>query len=125
MSPVDVAPEIARVLDLNTTLDNLGGDPELLEEILGFFMEMAPEQLDDLQAAVEAGDVAAVDLQAHSMKGGAGNVGAVRLAAAAKELEMMAKGGSLDGGAELCATMREEFAALQAVVPQIDWSALA
>ena len=97
MSPVDVAPEVARVLELEATLENLGGDPELLQEILDFFLEMAPQQLDDLQAAVEAGDVAAVDLQAHSMKGGAANVGAVRVSAAARDLEMLAKGGGLDG----------------------------
>jgi HPt (histidine-containing phosphotransfer) domain-containing protein len=125
MSSVDIAAEIARVLDLNATLDNLGGDPELLKEILDYFLEMAPQQLDDLQAAVAAQDVAAVDLQAHSMKGGAANVGALRLSAAARELEMLAKAGTLEGAGELFAAMREEFAALQQAVPRIDWNALA
>ncbi len=124
MSTVDIAPEIARVLDLNTTLENLGGDPELLQEILEYFMEMAPQQLDDLQAAVAAQDTAAVDLQAHSMKGGSANVGAVRLAAVARDLEQLAKGGSLAGSFELFERMREEFVALEAVVPRIDWDAL-
>ena len=109
MAPVDVAPEISRVLDLDGTLDNLGGDPELLKELLDFFMELAPGQLDDLQAVVEAGDVAAVDLQAHSMKGGAANVGAVRVREVARELEMLAKSGSLEGAAELYRRMRAEF----------------
>ena len=124
MAPVDVAPEITRVLDLVGTLENLGGDPELYQEILDFFMEMVPQQLDDLQAVQEAGDVAAVDLQAHSMKGGAANVGAVRVTAVARELETLAKSGSLDGAADLVVQLRTEFAALQAVISQVDWSAL-
>jgi len=124
MAPVDVAPEIARVLDLGGTLENLGRDPELYQEIFDFFMEIVPQQLDDLQAVQEAGDVAAVDLQAHSMKGGAANVGAVRVTAVARDLEMLAKSGSLDGAADLVAQLRVEFAALQAVVPQVNWSSL-
>jgi len=124
MSPVDIAPEITRVLDLNTTLDNLGGDPELLQEILEYFMEMAPQQMDQLQAAVESQDVEAVDLQAHSMKGGSANVGAVRLSAVARDLELLAKGGSLEGSVELYERMREEFVALEAVVPRIEWDSL-
>jgi HPt (histidine-containing phosphotransfer) domain-containing protein len=125
MSPVDIAPEIARVLDVKATLENLGGDPELLREILDYFLEMAPQQLDDLQAAVTARDVAAVDLQAHSMKGGSANVGAVQLSATARELEMLAKAGSLEGSEQLVAAMREELQALQQAVAQVDWTTLA
>ena len=124
MAPVDIAPEIARVLDLDGTLENLGGDPELLQELLDFFLEMAPQQLQDLGTVVAAGDVAGVDLQAHSMKGGAANVGAVRLCAAARELEMLAKAGSLEGADAMLVRIREEFAALQNVVPLVDWNAL-
>jgi len=125
MTPVQVAPEIARVLDLDGTLENLGGDPELLQELLDFFLELVPGQIEELAGVVAAGDVAAVDLQAHSIKGGAANVGAVRVAAAARELEMLAKAGSLDGAEGMVARIREEHAALAAAVPQLDWSQLA
>jgi len=124
MAPVDVAPEVARVLDLEGTLENLGGDPELLKELLDYFLELAPGQLDELGAAVEAGDTAAVDLQAHAMKGGAANVGAVRVSATARELEMLAKGGGLAGAAAIFARLRAEFAALQQALPGLDWTKL-
>ena len=62
MSMLDLSPEITRVLDLAHTLENLGGDPELLREIMDFFVEMVPQQIDDLAAAVQAGDVATVGL---------------------------------------------------------------
>jgi HPt (histidine-containing phosphotransfer) domain-containing protein len=124
MSMLDLSPEITRVLDLEHTLENLGGDPELLREIMDFFVEMVPQQIDELAMAVQAGDVATVGLQAHGMKGGAGNVGAVRVAATARELEMLAKGGTLTGADELVERLREDFREMHGVLPRLDWSKL-
>ncbi len=124
MGSMDLTLEIADMLAIDETLANLGGDHELLKELVDFFLQIMPGQLDDLEAVVAAGDVAGVDLQAHSIKGGAANVGAVRLAAAARTLEMRAKAGSLEGAADLVADLRREFAALQSAAPRIDWQAL-
>ncbi len=124
MSMLELSPEITRVLDLEHTLENLGGDNELLREIMDFFVELVPQQIEDLAAAVQAGDVATVGLQAHGMKGGAGNVGAVRVAATARELEMLAKQGSLSGAAELVQQLRDDFRELHEVLPRLDWSKL-
>jgi HPt (histidine-containing phosphotransfer) domain-containing protein len=124
MSTLDLSPEIARVLDLERTLENLGGDQELLREIMDFFVELVPQQIEDLAAAVQAGEVATVGLQAHGMKGGAGNVGAVRVAATARELEMLAKDGNLAGAAELVQQLREDFRELHEVLPRLDWANL-
>ena len=124
MSTLDLSPEIARVLDLEHTLENLGGDHELLREIMDFFVELMPQQIEDLAAAVLAGDVATVGLQAHGMKGGSGNVGAVRVVATARELEMLAKDGSLAGAAELVQQLREDFRELHEVLPRLDWTKL-
>lgn len=124
MAPLATTPEIAHVLDLEGTLNNLGGDPELLQEILDYFVELVPGQLDDLEAVLRAGDVSAVDLQAHAMKGGAANVGAIRVSEVARELELLAKGGGLDGAVDLFQRLRDEFEALRAVVPTIDWSTI-
>lgn len=124
MAPLETASETVSVLAIEATLANLGGDPELLRELLDFFVEIVPTQLDELQAVVAAGDVPAVDLQAHSMKGGAANVGALKMAALAKDLEHLAKSGSLTGAEDLVAGLRREFAALLAVLPSIDWQSL-
>jgi len=122
MSPVDVAPEITRVLNITGTLENLGGDPELYQELFEFFMDLVPGQLDDLEEAVQSRDLAAVDLQAHAMKGGAANVGAIEVTEASRQLEMLAKGGSLEGAVEMFAAIREAFTELQAVAPGLDWT---
>jgi HPt (histidine-containing phosphotransfer) domain-containing protein len=125
MTMLDLSPEITRVLDLTHTLENLGGDPELLREIMDFFVEMVPQQIDDLAAAVAAGDLTTVGLQAHGMKGGAGNVGAVHMAATARELELLAKSGTLAGAAEMVARLRDNFRDVIDVLPRLDWSRLA
>ncbi len=122
MATLDIAPEIARVFDIETTLENLGGDCGLLREVLDFFMDLTPQQIDDLATIVAAGDVATVCLQAHGLKGGASNVGAVRIADTARELELLAKGGSLTGAAALVARLRDDFTELKATLPQLDWS---
>ncbi len=97
------------VLDIERTLVNLGGDEDLLRELLQYFADLAPGQLRDLSAAVAAGDVAAVDLQAHGLKGAAANVGAVALAAAARALEMLATAGGLAGADALLAGIDERL----------------
>lgn len=124
MAAQQVRQEINAVLALDETLDNLGGDPGLLRELLEYFLEVMPAQLDDLQSSVAAGDLADVDLQAHSIKGGAANVGAVRVAALARDLEQRAKSGTLDGAGELVDAIRQAFCDVQGAVPCIDWSAL-
>jgi HPt (histidine-containing phosphotransfer) domain-containing protein len=124
MTPTEIAPEITSVLSLDSTLANLGGDAELLRELLDFFVEIAPQQLDELQAAVAAGDQASVQLQAHSMKGGAANVGVVRMMTIARDLELLARDGSLEGAEAMVQALRDEFASLQAIMPRIDWQVL-
>jgi HPt (histidine-containing phosphotransfer) domain-containing protein len=74
---------------------------------------------------VTAAETPAVDLQAHAMKGGAANVGAIRVAEVARELELLAKSGSLTGAEDLVAHLRREIEALEAVAPMIDWASLA
>lgn len=124
MTRQPVLPDTASVLAIKETLENLGGDPLLLQELLDFFLEFMPTQLDDLASAVAARDPAGVDLQAHSMKGSAANVGAVQLAALARELEVRAKSGNLAGVEDLVVALRQAFTDLRSVAQRIDWTEL-
>lgn len=110
------------VLDLTAALAQMDGDAELLQEIVGIFLETGPEQLEAIAAALAARDAAQVALVAHGMKGGASNFCAGRFVGAARELELAAKGGSLAGAADLLARMRAEFAELQDVAAAVDWT---
>ena len=104
---------------LDRLLDSFGGDKEFLGEMLDTFFEDSPRQLEAARTGLAAGDAEVVRRAAHSLKSNSANFGALALSAQCKELEMLAKGGSLDGGAELLARIatgyEQTHAALEAI----------
>ncbi len=117
--------EIDSVMNLAEAMGNMDGDAELLQEIVGIFMQTGAEQLASLVDAIAAGDVRDVALKAHGMKGGASNFCARKFVAAALKLEMLAKGGTLDGAGELLGEMQASFAELEELTVLINWDEVA
>ena len=81
-------------------LDELAGDhtpPEtaLVRRLVSSFLTRAPEHLAALTAAHAAGDLAALEDQAHSLKGAAGNIGANTVMEVCQRLEDDARSGRL------------------------------
>jgi CheY-like chemotaxis protein len=97
VSPKDASP----VIDIGAYVDRMGGNREIAIAIIKGFTGLLPGQLKVIREAIEKNDIATVDREAHSIKGGASNVFANDLMLAAKELEMHAKSGSLDRAVEL------------------------
>jgi PAS domain S-box-containing protein len=58
--------------------------------IIGFFLDYLPGQIETLHKALASGDADTLRREAHSLKGSAGNLGALPLAQRCKELEMQA-----------------------------------
>ena len=112
---------IESILNLQDAMGNLDGDVELMQEILGVFLEMAPEQLDELGALIQAGRIPEVAVLANSLKGSASNFCASRFVDTAGKLERLAKAGSLDGAGELLQQLRADFAELRDIQAAIDW----
>ncbi|MFI7545487.1 ATP-binding protein [Actinoplanes sp. NPDC049599] len=84
-------------------LDELAGDrtgPErdLVHRLVESFLKRAPLHLAALQEAFERGDRTALEEQAHSLKGAAGNIGAAAVAAVCDRLEDTARSGPLPAG---------------------------
>lgn len=113
-----------QVLDLEMALENLDGDVELLQEVIEIFLEMVPEQLDNLEDAIATGRISDVQRQAHSLKGSASNFCATRFVQTAYTLEHAAKAGSLDRASDLLRELRAEHRALIGYAPTIDWNTL-
>ena len=67
----------------------LGSD---LQTLIGFFCSNLPGQIAGLQSALAEGDHDEIRRQAHRLKGSAGNLGALALAALARDLEQRAAG---------------------------------
>ncbi|MFH1845399.1 MAG: response regulator [bacterium] len=90
---------LARVLD----------DEELAREVIELTLENCPILLADLQAAISDGDIDSTQRIAHTIKGSAGNSGALGLQAAALQLEKVAKIGDLPQAAELMKSLNEQL----------------
>ncbi|MCC6555259.1 MAG: response regulator [Polyangiaceae bacterium] len=87
-------------------LARAGGDPELLRELLCVFLEERPRWLEDLAAALEAGDARRLQRAAHTVKGAVDNLGAPEAYAAALRLEQLARAGDLAAAPEAAAALR-------------------
>ena len=85
----DYLPKPLRVEDLEIALGRAldAGEDWLDPEIMDLFLEETSAQLDALNEAADAGDLAEVGRLAHTVKGAAATVGADRLAVLAAEIE--------------------------------------
>ena len=85
-SPPAAAPEDAPV-DMSRLLDFTDGDPENLRELVTLYLSQTEEQLDRLEAAVQAGAAQEVRRLAHSCAGASATCGMRRLVPLLRELE--------------------------------------
>ena len=106
-------------LDEALALSRVGGDEELLREVVELFLEDYPHILEKIRSAVTAGDATALEHSAHSLKGSVSTFGAQRSYEAAFELEKQGRSGNLiNSAADLSkleaalATLRPELEAL-------------
>jgi len=99
----------SRVFDKETALDRVGGDEEVLQEILEVFVSDAGRQIELLVQASQNGDCAAVRGQAHSLKSASGSIGACMMQQIAQQIETAGAQGELDQAAVLIPRVREEF----------------
>jgi HPt (histidine-containing phosphotransfer) domain-containing protein len=77
------------VLDRESLLERLGGDEQLLVDVIQLFREDCPRQLAAVRAAIDAQSGELIRTAAHALKGAAGNLSAAGLFEAAKTLELV------------------------------------
>lgn len=99
-------------------LERVDNDQELLRELLTIFSKDFPRTAQSLEKAVAAGDMENAALLSHSLKGMLSNLGGMRAAAAAGELEKIALTGKNQS------SLREALEALQreaaSLVPELE-----
>ena len=86
-----------------------GDDHEFVDDLVDTYLADALDQMAALDAAVAAGDAAALTRPAHSLKSSSLNVGALELGGLARELEEQGRGGQVDGAAERVADVHRLF----------------
>jgi CheY-like chemotaxis protein len=101
---------------LRELLDALGGQFALLLELVETFLEDAPKLLAEMLACLDRGDAAGVHRIAHSLKSNGLDLGAGDFAQGCKELEALARTGSLEGARELYARIASEYARVESAL---------
>ncbi len=93
--------EPGRVWDREEALARVGGDTELLADLVRLFCEESPKLVAAVREAVERRDSRALERAAHTLKGSVSNFAARPATETALRLELMGRAGQLDGTAEL------------------------
>jgi len=75
------------ILDRSILRESLGDDQELIDEIYQLFVTTAPEIMESLLKAVKDEDLETVKNRAHSLKGSAGNIGALAMQESMRQVE--------------------------------------
>lgn len=107
------------VFDYEGALESFMGKPAVVERVMNGFLEKVAVQIQELVVCLNARNAADTRAVAHSIKGGALSLEAVRLGRKAEELEDAAEQDLLDDCVSLLAELKQEFEALS-----LEWGEL-
>ena len=103
-------------LDESLALSRVGGDVELLKEVVELFLEDYPSTFERIKSAIANRDAKALEHHAHSLKGSVSTFGANRAFEAAFALEKQGRGGDLTGAQNGLLELEQ---ALEALRPEL------
>ena len=102
-----------RQLDEALALSRVGGDVDLLKEVIGLFLDDYPDTFDKIKGAIAASDAAALEHYAHSLKGSVSTFGAGPAFEAAFALERQGRERDLRGATEGAVQLEQALLALR------------
>jgi PAS domain S-box-containing protein len=103
-------------LDESLALSRVGGDAELLKEVVELFLDDYPSTFEKIRNAVASRDATALEHHAHSLKGSVSTFGANRAFEAAFALEKQGRSGDLSGVQDGLSQLEQ---ALEALRPEL------
>jgi two-component system, sensor histidine kinase and response regulator len=92
------AEALSMIFDVATMLRHIGGDTELLEQLIELFLHRYQAMLEEIRTALANKDQLAIEQAAHMLKGTAGNLCAPEVVLAAGQLEALGRLGTLLDG---------------------------
>jgi CheY-like chemotaxis protein/nitrogen-specific signal transduction histidine kinase len=110
----ETSPAGQGVVDIGAAMKRLGGDANLLREIIQLFFEDSPELLTRVRESAASGKAREAERAAHSLRGLTSNFDAKRAASAAADVEARAKAGRLKEIPELLPRLEGELQSLRA-----------
>ncbi len=114
--PTDFPGVTTSSFDPAMILQNIGGDEEILQQLLAMFVTRSPGMLQQISDAIEACDARGLEHSAHAMKGTAGNLCAATVASIAGQLEALGRMGQV---VEAAGVMEQLQQAVSRVVQDI------
>ena len=99
--------------DRDSALARVVGDNELLDEVIGLFLDEAPLMLSEIGGAIDRRDSRSLERAAHKLKGSAANLGADAVAHVAGGLDAMGRSGDLQGAQEAYEVLESEMGRLE------------
>ncbi len=102
--------------DWSHALQTVNGDRELLQAVIGAFLEESPDRMTAIREAIAGGDAAALRVAAHALKGSLQYFGAEGAYGHAYRLEKIGQDGNLEGAAAACEALAAEILRLTPVL---------
>lgn len=85
------------------------GDPELLLDLIGMFLEDGPAKVSAVVEGLEEQDFDKMERASHSLKGSAGNLGAVALQETCEQIQNASRSHELSAVSGLSTQLRAQF----------------
>jgi two-component system, sensor histidine kinase and response regulator len=82
---------------MEQTLEKLGGDEKLMQEVIDIFLDEAPKHVSALRIALDQESAEAIEGAAHSLKGELSYLSMSELSSSALDLEEMGRNSDLEG----------------------------
>lgn len=120
MVPLTVPESSVFDLSVMAAIRSLGapGEPDVFTEVARLFLADVPVHLAALSAAIAADSAASVRQIAHRLRGGALEMGALRMAPLCAAVEHAARAGSLEHAAAQAESLDREFSAARVALEQ-------
>jgi HPt (histidine-containing phosphotransfer) domain-containing protein len=110
----ELAPPGDAAFDPATVLERVGGNRDVLRQLIGVFYQDCNTQMAVLRDAIHDGDADGVRDAAHTVKGMVAFFGQTGAADAARRLEAIGTRGEVEGASPLCAELARELAKIEA-----------
>lgn len=98
-----------QALDKSQILDQVGGDKDLLKEVVALFLDDCPKLIEQMREAIQESNPEGLQKAAHTLKGSVSNFGATLAVQAALDLETMGKTGDIGGAAGVLEVLEKEI----------------
>ncbi|RLB07078.1 MAG: hypothetical protein DRG27_06805 [Deltaproteobacteria bacterium] len=103
-------------IDMKRAMDAVGGDKELLNELLNMFYEDSKAKLKEIKEAIKNKDYEKLRELVHAVKGASANIGLTEIYEICLELENMAKKKDISGSDKLYSKLKENIEALRGML---------